>query len=80
MTATHVAARLRVAFATAAILVALVPAAATASIAREPITDGSVTPALTSASVRLSPVASGLNDPVFITSANDGTGRVFIVE
>ena len=80
MTATHVAARLRVAFATAAILVALVPAAATASIAPEPITDGSVAPALTSASVRLSPVASGLNDPVFITSANDGTGRVFIVE
>ncbi|HEY3334530.1 MAG TPA: PQQ-dependent sugar dehydrogenase [Candidatus Limnocylindrales bacterium] len=80
MSASPVAARVRIALVTAAILGAMAPAPASASIARSPITDGSVTPALTSSSIRLNLIASGLHDPVLITSARDGTGRTFIVE
>ena len=32
------------------------------------------------AAVVLTPVVSGLDAPVFVTSANDGTGRLFVVE
>ncbi len=32
------------------------------------------------ATTTLVPVASGLDKPVFVTSANDGTGRLFVVE
>jgi glucose/arabinose dehydrogenase len=34
----------------------------------------------TGSTIKLTPVASGLTKPVFITSAHDGTGRLFIVE
>lgn len=37
-------------------------------------------PALSDARIRLSPRASGLSKPVFVTNANDGSGRLFIVE
>ncbi|HEU0245442.1 MAG TPA: PQQ-dependent sugar dehydrogenase, partial [Candidatus Limnocylindrales bacterium] len=80
MSASPTAARLRVALVAAGVLAALVPAPASASIGPAPITDGSVTPSLTSSSIKLTRVASGLNDPVFITSAKDGTPRTFIVE
>ena len=80
MSASPLAARLRVALIAAGVLGALVPASASAAIVPAPITDGSVTPALTSSSIRLTLVASGLDDPVFITSARDGTPRTFIVE
>src|SRR5688572_23968500 len=48
-------------------------------------TSGSVpaTPSGTSpaaGSVRLAPLLSGLDDPVFVTHAGDGSGRLFIVE
>ncbi len=47
----------------------------------EPATGTSVVPsAPTAAAVRLTPVATGLASPVFVTSPNDGTRRLFIVE
>ena len=80
MSAFPTVARLRVALVAAGVLAALVPAPAAASIGPAPITDGSATPSLTSSSIKLTLVESGLNDPVFITSAKDGTPRTFIVE
>ena len=38
------------------------------------------TPRLEQISLRLEPVASGLDRPVFVTHAGDGSGRLFIVE
>jgi glucose/arabinose dehydrogenase len=80
MSASPIAARLRVALLAAGILGALVPAPAFASIGRAPVTDGSVTPALTASDIRLALLEDGLDDPVYIASAKDGTPRVFIVE
>ena len=74
------AGRLRVALAGAALLVTLFPAQAAASTRPASITDGSVAPSLTADDIALTPFASGLERPVFITSARDGTDRTFIVE
>jgi glucose/arabinose dehydrogenase len=71
----------RVAVLSALFLVGLMPATSSASMVPRPATDGTtVAAAPTSATIALTPVASGLARPVFITSANDGTGRMFIVE
>jgi glucose/arabinose dehydrogenase len=80
MTATHVAARLRLAIVAAGIVVALVPVPASASIGRAPVTDGSVTPALTASDIQLTLLEDGLDKPIYIASAKDGTPRTFIVE
>ena len=80
MTATHVAARLRLAIVAAGILVALVPVPASASIGRVPVTDGSVTPALIASDIQLTLLEDGLDKPIYIASAKDGTPRTFIVE
>jgi glucose/arabinose dehydrogenase len=37
-------------------------------------------PSATSAATVLNPVVSGLDSPVFVTSAKDGSGRLFVVE
>jgi glucose/arabinose dehydrogenase len=72
--------RLRVALAAAVLLVTMLPAPATATVGPAPSADGPATPALSGGDVRLTPIASGLDRPVFITSARDGSGRTFIVE
>jgi glucose/arabinose dehydrogenase len=73
--------RLRAAILSAALLAGLIPGATAASIAPRPMTDGTTVPAApSSASIALTAIASGLERPVFITSAHDGTGRMFIVE
>jgi glucose/arabinose dehydrogenase len=41
-------------------------------------TSASFTPGVTRIALR--PVASGFNDPVFVTGAGDGSGRLFVVE
>jgi glucose/arabinose dehydrogenase len=74
------ASRLRVVLASAGILAALVPGVASASAGPARITDGSAAPALTSASVQLTLLEEGLDRPVYIASAKDGTPRTFIVE
>ena len=74
------AVRLRVALAGAALLVTLFPAPAAAAPRPASTTDGTVAPALTADDIVLTPFASGLERPVFITSARDGTDRTFIVE
>ncbi len=64
-----------------AMLAGVLPTAAAAAAMQVPITDGSnIAAAPSSATIQLTQVASGLSKPVFITSANDGTGRLFIVE
>jgi glucose/arabinose dehydrogenase len=65
----------------AALLVGLLPARA-AAVSATALTDGGgVTLAAPSPStIDLTPIASGLENPVLITSAHDGTGRLFIVE
>ena len=73
------AGRLRVALAGAALLVTLLPASAAAA-PRAPGPEAAGTPALTADDITLRPIVSGLDRPVFITSARDGTGRTFIVE
>jgi glucose/arabinose dehydrogenase len=78
--ASPIAARVSVALATAAILSAAISGTAGASIVPAPITDGSDAQAPTSASIQLDLVTSGLERPIFITSARDGTGRMFIIE
>ena len=62
------------------VLAAVMPAAASAVVRPLPLVDGTVAPAVSSGSIKLTPVASGLSSPVLITSARDGTGRMFIVE
>ena len=46
------------------------------------VTDGSsaVAAAPTAGSIKLTRLTDGLSKPVFVTSARDGTGRLFIVE
>jgi glucose/arabinose dehydrogenase len=64
-----------------AMLAGVLPAAAAAAVMQVPIIDGSnIAAAPSSATIQLTQVASGLSKPVFITSANDGSGRLFIVE
>jgi glucose/arabinose dehydrogenase len=72
--------RLRVALVAAGLLAGIVPSPAAAAIRTTPLTDGGATPSLTSASIGLRTLVTGLDDPVYITSAKDGTGRMFIVE
>ena len=74
------AGRLRVALAGAALLVTLFPAPAAASVRSPSVGDATVVPGLTAADIQLTPIASGLTRPVYITSARDGTDREFIVE
>ncbi len=62
------------------VLAAVMPTAASAIVRPVPLVDGTVAPAVSSSSIKLTPVASGLSSPVLITSARDGTGRMFIVE
>jgi glucose/arabinose dehydrogenase len=78
--ASSAAARVRVAVLVAGLAAALAPATASAAVMPRAITDGSAAQDLTSASITLTPIATGLADPVFITSARDGTPRTFIVE
>jgi glucose/arabinose dehydrogenase len=74
-------ARLRAAILSAALLAGLIPGATAASIAPQPITDGTaVAAAPTSATIQLTTLVTGLDGPVFITSARDGSGRTFILE
>ena len=72
-----------------AVAAAALPSATVASIGSQPVIDGSIAAvavaavaaaAPTSAKIALVKVASGLSQPVFVTSAKDGTGRLFIVE
>ena len=58
------------------------PQAVAAAPLRDPVVRAStvVTGAPTSARVQLSLRASGLSKPIFVTSARDATGRLFIVE
>ncbi len=73
--------RARVALLSAILVAVLVPATTSASIAPVPLTDGnSVAAAPTSATISLRVLVTGLDSPVLITSARDGTGRMFIVE
>jgi glucose/arabinose dehydrogenase len=65
---------------TGTVLAAVLPAAASAVVQPLPMVDGTVTPAVSTGTIKLTPVASGLSSPVLITSAHDGTGRLFIVE
>ena len=62
------------------VLAAVMPTAASALVRPGQVVDGSVAPAVLSSSIKFTPVASGLSSPVLITSARDGTGRMFIVE
>jgi glucose/arabinose dehydrogenase len=69
----------------ATLLAGLVPATA---VAKEPPADdpaatpdvGTVVMAPSASTIKLTEIASGLSKPVFVTSARDGTGRLFIVE
>ena len=65
---------------TGTVLAAVMPTAASAAVLSTQLTDGSIAPAVSSSSIKLTPIASGLSSPVLITSARDGTGRLFIVE
>jgi glucose/arabinose dehydrogenase len=65
---------------TGTVLAAVLPTAASAVVRPVPLVDGTVAPAVSAGSIKLTPVASGLSSPVLITSARDGTGRMFIVE
>ena len=73
-------ARLTGAAAAAALLVAILPVSAGASVRQPQAAEGTLAPALTESSVVLSTIESGLNRPVFVTGARDGTTRLFIVE
>jgi glucose/arabinose dehydrogenase len=74
------AGRLRVAVAAAALLVTLFPTPATAVARPAADTAPTVAPGLSADDIALTPIVTGLERPVFITSARDGTGRTFIVE
>jgi glucose/arabinose dehydrogenase len=74
------AGRLRVAVAAAALLVTLFPTPATAVGRPAADTAPTVAPGLSADDIALTPIVTGLERPVFITSARDGTGRTFIVE
>jgi glucose/arabinose dehydrogenase len=65
----------------AVMLLGMLPGAGAAAPMPPPTVGETSTPAAPSASsIRLTRVAAGLSKPVFITSARDGTGRLFIVE
>jgi glucose/arabinose dehydrogenase len=64
----------------ALLLVGLLPARALASAGPTSLTDGVTAAAPSPSTIQLTPIASGLSSPVLITSARDGTGRMFIVE
>ncbi|HEY6569990.1 MAG TPA: PQQ-dependent sugar dehydrogenase [Candidatus Limnocylindrales bacterium] len=62
------------------LLAGLLPARA-AALSATPLTDGAgALSAPSGSTIDLTPVASGLANPVLFTSAHDGTGRMFIVE
>jgi glucose/arabinose dehydrogenase len=56
------------------------PDGASASVQPDGPAEIAATSAPTSSTIKLTPFATGLSDPVFITSAHDQTGRLFIVE
>jgi glucose/arabinose dehydrogenase len=62
------------------LLLGMVPEAASAVPTAGTPTNLVAPQAVSSASITLTKVAGGLSKPVFITSAHDGTGRLFIVE
>ncbi len=66
----------------AVMLVGLLPAQASAPAGLQPLTDGTVALAAPSPStIRLTTfIDTGLTSPVLITSAHDGTGRLFVVQ
>ena len=65
----------------AGLLAGLVPAVAAAPAQDAATAASAVTPAAPSAAaVKLTVVATGLSDPVLVTSPNDGTQRLFIVQ
>ncbi len=63
-------------------LAGLLPARASASAGARPLTDGTVALAASSPStIKLTTfIDTGLTSPVLITSAHDGTGRLFVVQ
>ena len=64
-----------------AVLLGLLPAHAVALLGPPPPAEGGVgLNAPGTSTIKLTPIASGLQNPVLITSAHDGTGRLFIVE
>ncbi len=66
---------------TAAILMVGLVSAAIAAPAPEPVPPVTVAPAVhATALVKLTAVATGLSSPVFVTSPDDGTHRLFIVQ
>jgi len=73
-------ARVRVALVAAGLLTTLVSAPLSASVVPSPLADASATPGLSSADISLTSIATGLSDPVLVTSAKDGRDRLFIVE
>jgi glucose/arabinose dehydrogenase len=64
----------------AALLLGTLPGTAAAAPAPPPSTTMATPAAPSASSIKLTKVAGGLSKPVFITSARDGTGRLFIVE
>ncbi len=68
-------------FAAAGLLAGVAPSVSGSAVPAPPPTTAAVTPATPSAAqVKLTAVASGLSSPVFVTSPNDGTNRLFIVQ
>jgi glucose/arabinose dehydrogenase len=74
--------QLRLALVIASALVVSLPSAGLVSARTADPADGTATPAAAPApgSIRLTRVVGGLDKPVFVTSARDGSGRLFIVE
>ncbi len=64
----------------AASIAALMPAHAAATSLGPMIDGGAALSAPSGSTIKLTPVVSGLSNPLLITSAHDGTGRMFIVE
>ena len=63
-----------------AVLTGLLPAQVMASSAVRLTDGGGFLSAPSTSTIKLTPIASGLENPVLITSAHDGTGRLFIVQ
>jgi glucose/arabinose dehydrogenase len=74
--------QLRLALVIASALVVSLPSADAASARTAGPADGTATPPAAPApgSITLTKVVGGLDKPVFVTSARDGSGRLFIVE
>jgi glucose/arabinose dehydrogenase len=64
---------------TVAVAIALALAALLASLAGHPVGASTAAPAVVS-SIRLVPVLAGLDSPIFVTNARDGSNRLFVVE